>query len=168
MFSVNFAKFLKTSFDCFLCLSVNFEKLFRSPQSTFGKHLISGTSCWISTTRPDARQCCIQMYFGTVWTIWAPKKLFFYIAMFHVKPKWNIVYKILKKKIFFQETQISFPKCIEHKIFLDTQLQLLGVWGYHLTIQSLTSRRRYALWMHHCREKVFHKCFSSILYKNKK
>ena len=117
---------------------------------------------------PDARQCCIQMYFGTVWTIWAPKKLFFYIAMFHVKPKWNIVYKILKKKIFFQETQISFPKCIEHKIFLDTQLQLLGVWGYHLTIQSLTSRRRYALWMHHCREKVFHKCFSSILYKNKK
>ena len=35
-FSVNFAKFLRTSFDrtplddCFLCLSVNFEKFFRT------------------------------------------------------------------------------------------------------------------------------------------
>ena len=31
----------------------------------------------------------------------------------------------------FQETQISFLKCIEHQIFLDTQLQLLGVLDYH-------------------------------------
>ena len=56
-FSVSFAKFLSTSFvrtppdDCFLCLSVNFEKFFRSPllQSTYGKLLISFTSCGIST-----------------------------------------------------------------------------------------------------------------------
>ena len=47
--------------------------------------------------------------------------------MFLIKPKWNIVYKYLKKKTFFQETQISFPKCIEHKIFFDIQLQLLGL-----------------------------------------
>ena len=49
----------------------------------------------------------------------APKKvlgtLFPYI--FHVKPKWNIVYKYLKTKKSFQETQISFSKCIEHKYF---------------------------------------------------
>ena len=63
--------------------------------------------------------------------------------MFHVKPN-EIQSANTQKKLFFQETQIFFPKCIEQKIFLDTQLQLLGVWGYHLTIQSLTSRKWYA------------------------
>ena len=56
--SVNFVKFLWTSFvrrppdDCFLCLSVSFEKFFRSPllQSTSGKLLVSFTSCRISIT----------------------------------------------------------------------------------------------------------------------
>ena len=50
---------LRTSFyrtppdDCFLCLSVNFEKFFRTPilWSTSGKLLISCTSCRISTCR---------------------------------------------------------------------------------------------------------------------
>ena len=59
MFSVNFAKFLRTSFDktplddCFLCLSLNFEKFFATPLlwSTSGKLLISCTSCRILTTR---------------------------------------------------------------------------------------------------------------------
>ena len=39
--------------DCSLCLSLNFEKLFRSPllESTSVKRLISCTSCRISTTR---------------------------------------------------------------------------------------------------------------------
>ena len=48
------------------------------------------------------------MYFGTVWTVWAPKKvlvtLFPYI--FHVKPKWNIVYEYLKTKIFSRDSNI--------------------------------------------------------------
>ena len=51
---------------------------------------------------------------------------------------------ILKNKKYFQKTQISFPKNIEHPIFLDPQLQLLRFFGYHLTIQSLISRKRYA------------------------
>ena len=34
--------------------------------------------------------------------------------------------RILKKQKSFQETQISFPKCIEHHVFLDPQLQPLG------------------------------------------
>ena len=34
----------------------------------------------------------------------------------------------LKQKSF-QETQVSFLKCIEHQIFLDTQLQSWGFWG---------------------------------------
>ena len=39
--------------DCFLCLSMNFEKFFIIPilWSTSGKVLILGTSCRISTTR---------------------------------------------------------------------------------------------------------------------
>ena len=31
----------------------------------------------------------------------------------------------------FQETQISFPKCIEHQIFLDPQLQPFEGFRYH-------------------------------------
>ena len=58
-FSVNFANFLKASFDrtppddCFLSLSLNFEKFFRISvlQSTSEKLLISSTSCNISTRR---------------------------------------------------------------------------------------------------------------------
>ena len=51
---------------------------------------------------------------------------------------------ILKNKKSFQKTQISFPKNVEHQIFLDPQLQLLRVFGCHLTIQSLTSRKQCA------------------------
>ena len=58
-FSVNFAKNLRTSFerttpdDCFLSLSMNFEKFSRTPllQSTSEKLLVSCTSCTISTSR---------------------------------------------------------------------------------------------------------------------
>ena len=50
---------------------------------------------------------------------------------------------ILKNKNYFKR-QISFPKCIEHQIFLTPQLQLLRVFEYHLTNQSLTSRKWYA------------------------
>ena len=58
-FSVNFAQFLRLSFDrmptddCLLCLSVNFEKFFRIPllYVTSEKLLISCTSCRISTSR---------------------------------------------------------------------------------------------------------------------
>ena len=32
------------------------------------------------------------------------------------------------KSFQVQETQISFPKSMEHQIFLDPQLQPLGVW----------------------------------------
>ena len=39
--------------------------------------------------------------------------------------------QILKNKNLFKRQKISFPKCIEHQIFLDTQLQTLGAFGYH-------------------------------------
>ena len=58
-FSLNFAKFLRASFDrtppddCFLSLSVNFKKFFRTSllQITSEKLFISCTSCRISTSR---------------------------------------------------------------------------------------------------------------------
>ena len=58
-FSVNFAKFLRTSFDrtplddCFLCLSVSFAKFFRTLllQSSSRKLVISYISCRTSTSR---------------------------------------------------------------------------------------------------------------------
>ena len=33
-----------------------------------------------------------------------------------------------KKQKSFQETHISFPKCIEHQIFLDTTTTIGGFW----------------------------------------
>ena len=72
-FFVNFAKSLRTSFDrmpaddCFLCLSVNFEKFFRTPilWSTSGKLLISCTRCRISTSRYSKKlfhRCFLSIY----------------------------------------------------------------------------------------------------------
>ena len=58
-FSMKFAKFLRTSFDrtppddCFISLSVNFKKFFRTSllQITFGKVLIFCLSCRILISR---------------------------------------------------------------------------------------------------------------------
>ena len=72
-FFVNFAKSLRTSFDrmpaddCFLCLSVNFEKFFRTPilWSTSGKLLISCTRCRFSTSRYSKKlfhRCFLSIY----------------------------------------------------------------------------------------------------------
>ena len=70
--------------------------------------------------------------------------------------KLNIVYEYLKQKSF-HEPQTSFPKCIEHQIFLDTLLQPLRVFEYHLTIRSLTSRKRYAQKRSRCGTGMFNK-----------
>ena len=62
----------------------------------------------------------------------APKKvlvtLFPYI--FDVKPTWNIVYEYLKTKIFPRDSNI-LPQMNWASNIFDTQLQLLGVFGYH-------------------------------------
>ena len=58
-------------------------------------------------------QCCIQMLFGTIWTVWMPKKCFqkvlvtLFPYIFHIKTKWSIVYENLKQKSL-QEINI-FP-----------------------------------------------------------
>ena len=48
--------------------------------------------------------------------------------------KYNL--RILKKQKSFQKTQICFPKCIEHQIFLGTQRY--NYWGF-LDITKLSN-----------------------------
>ena len=113
----------------------------------------------VQVTRP----CRIQMYFGTVCTVWALKKMFFHVCFTQKQ--------ILKKQKNFQEAQISFLKCIEHQILLDIQQQLLRILGVSLNYPILQFKKTVCPkhgWMRHCRKNVFHKLFSSILYKNKK
>ena len=65
----------------------------------------------------------------------------------------------------FQETQISFTKWIEHQIFLDTQLKPLAGFDYHLTIQSLTSRERYAQKTSRCGTRATYLVFNRVFHK---
>ena len=65
----------------------------------------------------------------------------FSIYIYHIKTKQNIVYEYLKTKIFSGDTNI-LPQM--HLISINTQLQTLGVLGYHWIIQSLPSRKQYA------------------------
>ena len=53
-----------------------------------------------------------------------------FTCIFHVKAKRNIVYEYLKTKFFSRDSNV-LPRCIEHQIFVDIQLQLFGVFGYH-------------------------------------
>ena len=55
--------------------------------------------------------CDIQMYFGTTWTVWAPKKVLVTLLpyIFHVKTKWNIICEYWKMQVFSRDTNI-LPK----------------------------------------------------------
>ena len=90
-------------------------------------------------------QCCIQMYFGTIWMVWVPKKVLatLFPDIFHVKTKWNIVYKFLKTKIFSRHKNILSQMHWKSNIF-GHSASTNGGFGYHSTIQSLTSRKQYA------------------------
>ena len=57
------------------------------------------------------------MYFSTVWTVWVLKKMrpkkflsHFFYYMFHVKTRWNIIYKYLKTKIFLEDKNIPLKR----------------------------------------------------------
>ena len=69
-----------------------------------------------------------------------PKKVLMTLLpyIFHIKTKQNIiVYEHLETKILLRDTNISFPKCIEHKIFLDPQLETFS--GYSAIGPSATN-----------------------------
>ena len=108
--------------------------------------------CWICNKLLD--QCCIQMYFGTVWTVWAPKKvlttLFPYIV--HVKTKWNIVYKNLKTKIFSRDTNILPQMHWTSNIFGPPATTIGGFW-VSLNYPILNFKKTVCpknVWIWHC------------------
>ena len=86
-------------------------------------------------------QCHIKMYFGTIWTVWVPKKvlviLFPYI--FHTKTKSNIVYKYLKTKIFSRETGI-LPQMHWISVFR-TSATAIGGFGVSLNYPILNFKK---------------------------
>ena len=62
----------------------------------------------------------------------------------------NIVYEYLKTKIFSRATNI--PKCIGHQIFLDTQLQPLGISWIWLNYPIFNFKKRLCpknVWIQH-------------------
>ena len=68
-------------------------------------------NCFLYNIFLRQHQCCIQMYFGIVWTVWVPKKVLptLFPCIFLIKTKWNIVYEYLKTKTFARDTNI-FPQ----------------------------------------------------------
>ena len=72
----------------------------------------------IHNAHPDVFWYCLK---GMVIQKKVLKKVFVTVFpfIFHIKTEWNIVYEYSKTKTF-QETQTSFPKCIEHQIILET------------------------------------------------
>ena len=84
----------------------------------------------------------------------APKKVFttFFPYIFHVKPKWNIVYEYLKTKFFSRDSNI-LPQMHWASNIFDTQLQLLGFFGLSLTYPILNFKKTVCpknVWMQHC------------------
>ena len=79
----------------------------------------------ISYDHIETSQCCIQMHFGTVWTVCARKKsaqkviVTFFLNIFHVKTKWNIVYKYLK---------LPSPNALNINIFGHSATFIRGFW----------------------------------------
>ena len=68
--------------------------------------------------------------------------------IFHIKPKWTIVYKYFKTKIFSRD----FPKCIKYQMFLGTSLKLLGGFEVSLNYLILNFKKMVCpknVWMRH-------------------
>ena len=93
----------------------------------------------ISYDHIETSQCCIQMHFGTVWTVCARKKsaqkviVTFFLNIFHVKTKWNIVYKYLK---------LPSPNALNINIFGHSAT--FGVFELSLNYPILNFKKRYA------------------------
>ena len=93
------------------------------------------------------------MYFGTVLTVWEPKKflvtLFPYI--FHVKTKSNIVYEYLKTKIFSREIIILPQMHWTSNIFW--HLATI-IWDFLVSLNSVFNLKKMVcpknVWMQHC------------------
>ena len=91
-------------------------------------------------------------------------------CMFHVKSKWNIVYIYLKNKNFSRDSNI-LPQMHWTSDIFGHSATIIGGLGVSLNYPILNFKKTVCpnnVRMRHCRKNVFHKCFSSILCKNKK
>ena len=98
----------------------NYNRLFRVSKTSRGS---------------QNRQCRIRTCFSTVWTVWAPKKnrakeviLTIFPCIFPVKTEWNSL-QMLKNKTLIRR-QISFPQCIEYRIFSNAKPPRSGFFWY--------------------------------------
>ena len=80
-------------------------------------------------------QCCIQMYFGTIWMVWgaqinASKKVLvtLFSYMFHIKTKWDIVYENLQTKICSRDTNILLQMHWTSNIFWPSATTIVSFW----------------------------------------
>ena len=106
-------------------------------------------------------QCPIQIYFGSIWTVWAaqenvPKKVLviFFLYIFHVKAKSNIVYQYLKAKIFSRDTNI-IPQMHWTLNISGHSATTIGSFWVSLNYPILNLKKMvYPLnvWMQHCHE----------------
>ena len=96
------------------------------------------------------------MCFGTIWTVWVPKKMHpkrFFQCIFHIKTKLNSL-QILLKQISFQKTQkITFTKASDIEIFGLVPILLPSfIWLWY-ALSTIALRKQYIcprnVWMHH-------------------
>ena len=88
-----------------------------------------------------------------------PKNVF--PCMFHVKPKWNIVYKYLKNKKFFKIPKYRSQTHWTSNIFVHSAT-IIGGLGVSLNYPILNFKKTVwskNVWMQHCRKKVLLKHF---------
>ena len=127
MFFCELCKFLRTFFDripaddCFLCLSVNFQRFCRTPylQSTSGKQLISCSSYRISTSRYSKNYFTIVFQAFYKGTRSSHSKVFIYLKSL---------------KISFMYFAFIFSECIT----ITTSVQALKVYEYNFFQQLYT------------------------------
>ena len=112
--------------------------------------------------------------FGTVRTVWAAKKihpkkflqLFPYI--FHIKTKWNIVYKYLKTEIFSRDTSILPQMHGISKYFWTLSYCHWGFW-VSLSYPILNLKKTVCpkdIWMQHCTKTQKDLKLSEATYSN--
>ena len=100
---------------------------------------------------------CIQMYFGTVWMVWVPKKMHpksscNLFSTFHIKTIRNIVCEYLKTKIFSWDTNILPQMHWKSNIFGHSATTTRGFWvslNYPILNSEKTLRPK-IVWMQHC------------------
>ena len=95
-------------------------------------------------------QFCIPMYFGNVWTVWAPKKVLITLFqyLFHVKTEWNISTNDRRNRHKYPS-----PNTLIIKYFWALSYNHCGEYGVSLIYPILNFKKSVcpkSIWMQHC------------------